>query len=92
MKLDSSAFIADQELVEALKKRSTPVHCEEDCVLFTQGEPSGGLYIVHAGRVMMTMRSSTGELLMSITAAPNSLLGLPGNRRKQCLHAIGTGF
>lgn len=77
MKLDSSAFVADRELVEALEKRSTPVLCEKDRVLFTQGESPSGLYVLRGGGARLSMSSSTGDVIMSIPVAPGSLLGLP---------------
>ena len=78
MKLDSTAFVADGQLLSALKERSTPISCEEDRVLFNQGDEPTGLYILHGGDVTLTMRTAHGELVMSVQAAPGSLLGLPG--------------
>ena len=78
MKLDSAAFVADQELINALKKRSTPIDCEQDCVLFSQGDVPTGLYILHSGEVRLTMKSPLGDQVLSMAAAPGSLLGLPG--------------
>lgn len=78
MKLDSSAFVAEQELFEALAKRSTPVDCSEDHVLFRQGDPPLGLYLLRNGYALMTMESLTGDVVMCTTAGSGSLLGLPG--------------
>ncbi len=78
MKLDPKAFVADQELVEALKKHATPVACDEDRVLFNQGDAPDGLYIFCKGVVRLVMRSQRGETLMNIPAIGCSLLGLPG--------------
>ena len=78
MKMDASAFVADPELVEALKAHSFPVACEEDRVLFNQGDSPDGLYIFHKGGVRLTMRSQMGDLLMDMPAIEGSLLGLPG--------------
>ena len=77
MKMDAAAFVADQELIEALKKHTTPVDCEEDCLLFRQGDPPEALYIFCGGEVTMTLTSSVGDVVMSLSAAPGSLLGLP---------------
>jgi CRP-like cAMP-binding protein len=77
MKLDATAFVGEQTLVSALKDRSTPVDCGDDRVLFRQDEQPEGLYIVHDGEVSLTMRTSDGDLVMSIPAHAGSLLGLP---------------
>ena len=77
MKLDSSAFVADRELIEALEKRATRIVCEDDRVLFAQGESPAGLYILKAGGARLAMASPTGDMIMSIPVVPGSLLGLP---------------
>jgi CRP/FNR family cyclic AMP-dependent transcriptional regulator len=74
---DSSAFIAEQELIDALERRSAPVLCSDDRVLFTQGESPTGLFIVRRGKAALIMQSPTGGIVMSVTAFPGSLLGLP---------------
>ena len=78
MKMDATAFVADPNLVESLKSHSTPVVCDEDRVLFNQGDSPDGLYIFHKGAVRLVMRSSQGDVLMNIRAIEGSLLGLPG--------------
>lgn len=78
MKLDSSAFVADPELIQALEKHSTTISCVADRVLFNQGDHPQGLYILDQGETNITMASPTGEKLMSIKAHAGSLLGLPG--------------
>lgn len=77
MKLDSTAFVADNELIQALGARSTPLLCDQDRVLFTQGEPPAGLYILRAGGARLSMRSPTGDQIMCIPVCAGSLLGLP---------------
>lgn len=78
MQLDPSAFLADSELLEALEKRSTPIVCNEDRVLFNQGDAAVGLYILSKGEVTLTMDSSREGPLFSCVATSGSLLGLPG--------------
>ena len=78
MKLDSAAFVAEKELISALKKRSTTINCEQDVLLFNQGDEPTGLYILHNGEVRLTMKSLTGDQVLSMAASPDSLLGLPG--------------
>jgi len=78
MKMDATAFVADPELVEALRKHSEPVACDEDRVLFRQGDAPRGLYIFHKGHVRLLMHSQLGDELMNMPALECSLLGLPG--------------
>ena len=78
MKMDAAAFVADQELVEALRKHSEPVLCDEDRVLFKQGDTPTGLYIFHHGDVRLVMHSQLGDELINMPALEGSLLGLPG--------------
>ena len=78
VKLDSSAFVADPELIQALEKHSTAISCDADRVLFNQGDHPQGLYILDQGETTISMASSAGEQLMSIQAHAGSLLGLPG--------------
>ena len=78
MKMDAKAFVADPELIEALKKHASPVACDEDRVLFNQGDAPDGLYIFCKGVVRLIMRSQLGDLLMDFPAIECSLLGLPG--------------
>jgi CRP-like cAMP-binding protein len=74
---DSSSFVAEKELIEALEKRSSTVMCTESRSLFVQGGKPVGLYILRKGSASLTMDSPTGGSLMSITLHPGSLLGLP---------------
>lgn len=78
MRMDANAFVADPELIEALKKHATRVECEEDRLLFKQGDAPGGLYIFCGGEVSLTLTSLVGDVVMRLSAAPGSLLGLPG--------------
>ncbi len=78
MKLDPSAFVADQELLDALEKRSTPVVCDEDRVLFRQGDEPTGLYVLRSGSATLTMASLTGEIILRTSVTKGALLGLPG--------------
>ena len=76
MKRDSSAFVADRELIQTLEKRSQPVSCSEDQVLFCQGEAPIGLYILQSGEAALVMRSESGEEVMCLLAAAGSLIEL----------------
>jgi CRP/FNR family transcriptional regulator len=77
MNFDPSAFVADQELIQGLEKQTVPVFCSEERTLFRQGEDPAGLYILKSGEATLTMNSPAGKEVVSIQAAPGSLLGLP---------------
>ncbi len=78
MKLDPSAFVADKELLDALEKRSTLIVCDEDRILFNQGDLPSGLYVLRAGSATLSMTSQSGETIMSTPVSAGALLGLPG--------------
>jgi CRP-like cAMP-binding protein len=78
LKLDSSAFIADPELLAALEKRATAIVCDEDRVLFQQGEVPSGLYVLRSGSATLTMTSHEGEVIVETPVSAGALLGLPG--------------
>jgi CRP-like cAMP-binding protein len=74
---DSSSFIAETELIEALEKHSSTIICEEERKLFAQGGKPNGLYMLRKGAATLSMESPTGGVLVSINLSPGSLLGLP---------------
>jgi CRP-like cAMP-binding protein len=78
LQLDPSAFIADQELIQALQTYAMKISCGGDCILFRQGDAPAGLYIINKGEVILTMSSLAGESVLSIQVPPGSVLGLPG--------------
>jgi CRP-like cAMP-binding protein len=78
VKLDTLAFLADRDLIQVLEKRAVPVVCDEDRVLFNQGETPDGLYILHNGEATLTMTSPSGEVVLCMKPTVGSLLGLPG--------------
>jgi CRP/FNR family transcriptional regulator, cyclic AMP receptor protein len=74
---DSSAFQAGQELIQTLASRSAFIECAEDQILFKQGDSPSGLFVLRQGNANLTMQSPAGSVVLSITAAAGSLLGLP---------------
>ena len=78
MNLDTNAFIAAPDLIEALEMRSTPICCDTDRILFAQGDLPQGLYILDKGDTTLTMTTPDGEPIVSVEAHAGSLLGLPG--------------
>lgn len=77
MNVAPSAFVADLALLEALEERSRPLPCHEGCVLFRQGEPAGGVYVMRRGEAELTMQSPAGGVVMRLKATAGSVLGLP---------------
>lgn len=77
MQPDSSAFVADPDLIRVLETRATPVNCDADGVLFNQDEPASGVYILHEGAASLTMTARDGQPIFCVEAMPGSLLGLP---------------
>jgi CRP-like cAMP-binding protein len=78
MNLDASAFLADPQLIQVLKGLSRPVDCGQERVLFCQGDLPVGVYILHAGECVASMRDQDGERAFDLRLMPGSLLGLPG--------------
>ncbi|MFZ0301856.1 MAG: cyclic nucleotide-binding domain-containing protein [Terracidiphilus sp.] len=78
MQLDPTAFIADPELIAVLEKMATPFNCTMERVLFKQGDPPIGLYILRSGAARLTMDSPEGKPIVSVKAPQGALLGLPG--------------
>jgi CRP/FNR family transcriptional regulator len=77
MNLNSSSFVAESDLLDALEKHSTALDTSTGQVLFRQGSVADGIYIVREGEVIISMASPLLEEILVIRAAPNSLLGLP---------------
>lgn len=78
MRVNSFAFLADDELIEALVAGSNLVPCIEDCVLFNQGDEAVGVYVIQGGEIALVMKSELGGVVMCIQVGPGSLIGLPG--------------
>jgi CRP-like cAMP-binding protein len=72
----SSAFVADPELLGELEKRATPIAVGADRILFRQGDSPRGVFILSRGVVRLTTKSD-GDAVLSVQAAPGSLLGVP---------------
>lgn len=77
MQPDSSAFVADPELLQAFQEHSTPFPCDTDRLLFQQDAPAEGVYILHEGQGKLTMNAHDGRTIFSIETLPGSVLGLP---------------
>ncbi len=78
MQLDPSAFLADPELIDALEKRATPFLCDEDRVLFRQGDLPTGLFVIRKGEATLSMNPGVSENAFSCKTIAGSVLGVPG--------------
>lgn len=78
MQLDPTAFVADPELITILEKKAAQVTCASERVLFLQGDPPAGLYLLRNGSARLTMESPEGKPVFSVEVSEGSLLGLPG--------------
>lgn len=90
MNLDPSAFVADPTLIQSLECHSTPIECDEDRVLFNQGDDPVGLYILKSGEAILTMKCPKGREIVSTRASTGSLLGLPGLIGEECYTLTAT--
>lgn len=75
--LDSSAFVAGKELIQALERHASAVACDRERIFFRQGDEPTGVYVLYAGSVTLTMQSISGEEVLRLDAGPGSVLGLP---------------
>jgi CRP-like cAMP-binding protein len=78
MQLDSSAFLAGADLIQALSSCATVLDCTHERQLFHQGDVADGLYILHEGSATVSMASEDGAQILLFQASSGSLLGLPG--------------
>src|SRR5580658_10626072 len=78
MKLDPNAFVAAPELIAVLERKATLLDCASERVLFMQGDPAVGLYLLRSGSARLTMDSPEGKPIISVSVPEGSLLGLPG--------------
>ncbi len=79
MQLDPTAFVAAPELLAVLERNATLLDCASERVLFMQGDPPVGLYLLRSGAARLMMESADGKPIVSVDGfTKGSLLGLPG--------------
>jgi CRP-like cAMP-binding protein len=76
--MPNQAFISPPELVEELKPLGHEITCVRGTVLFHEGDPAKGVYIVLAGHASLTMTTENGATVLARSSGRDSLLGLPG--------------
>ena len=74
--------VSDQPLISedvrsVLDRLAAPVTHPKNTIIFTQGEPPVGVYVIRKGSVRLTVKAGDSEIVMRV-AQPGSVLGLPG--------------
>ena len=77
MNFDSSAFVAEPDLLLALHKHAFPVDCEADTPLFRQGDEPTGLYLLLSGEATMILEGPQNVPVASVPLVPGALMGIP---------------
>jgi CRP-like cAMP-binding protein len=74
----NQAFVSPPELVEELKPLGSEITAIQGTILFHEGDPAKGVYIVLEGHASLTMTTENGTTALARSSGPGSLLGLPG--------------
>jgi len=78
IQIPNQAFVSPPELVDELKPLGHEITAVRGTVLFHEGDPAKGVYIVLQGHASLTMTTENGNTILARTSGPGSLLGLPG--------------
>jgi CRP/FNR family transcriptional regulator, cyclic AMP receptor protein len=70
--------IVSSELVNGLATFAIPLYHPKGTVLFVEGQPSRGVFILCSGRVKLFTSSAAGKMLILRFAGPGEILGLAG--------------
>lgn len=66
-----------EDVRQVLQTVATVITRPKNTLLFQQGDPPSGVYVVQKGSVRMTVNTGESEIVMRV-AQPGSVLGLPG--------------
>jgi CRP/FNR family transcriptional regulator len=85
--------MVDGSLVERLEAIGSPVTHHGGAVLFDQGQPGEGVYVVKSGTTRLTLLNTEGTPMWSRVARPGAILGLPStlSRGTYSLRATAVG-
>lgn len=72
-----AAFTAPAEFREALERLATPLGRARGAVLFRQGQPGEGIYLLQRGKARLFLPSHDGQPLAPRLVGPGAVLGLP---------------
>ena len=76
--IPNQAFVSPPALVDELKPLGHEITCVQDTILFHEGDPAKGVYIILEGHASLTMTTENGSTVLARSSGPGSLLGLPG--------------
>lgn len=71
------AFPSDPVLFNGLELRAQKIRCDEDRMLFAEGDGPIGLYLVRSGSVEAIVHSGNGGIAAIFDVEPGAVLGLP---------------
>jgi len=66
------------DALRALDEITTPITYPKGAVLFVEGQPARGVYILCSGRVKLSVCSEDGNTIILRIAEPGDVAGLPG--------------
>ena len=78
IRLPNQAFISPPELVAEFQPLGHEITAVRGSILFHEGEPAKGVYIILQGHASLSMTTENGATALARTSGPGSLLGLPG--------------
>ena len=74
---DDTQPVFPEDVRTILDGMAAPLVQPKNAVIFSQGDPPVGVYVVRKGSVRLTVKAGDSEVLMRV-AQPGSVLGLPG--------------
>src|SRR6266496_2105039 len=74
----AEAFAAQADLIAALQQRAAFYTHPKGTVLFQQGEPSRGVYLLLEGSARLSLHRDDNKTVQVRTVGPGYMLGLPG--------------
>ena len=74
----AEAFAAQAELVAALQQRGSVFTHPKGTILFRQGDPTRGVYLILEGAARLLLQRDDDRTVQVRTVGPGYLLGLPG--------------
>ena len=69
--------VLPDDVRNVLDSIAAPLNQPKNAIIFAQGDPPVGVYVVRKGTVRLTVKAGDSEVLMRV-AQPGSVLGLPG--------------
>lgn len=88
--MPDQAFVSPPELVAELKVLGNEITCVRGTILFHEGDPAKGVYIILEGHASLTMTTENGATALARSSGAGSLLGLPGTFLRGTYHLTCT--